>query len=226
MREIQTLIDYWKRQEELAIEKRKTETFMDATGFACGPGVEVDSKGYPVHFGTATDSARGAYITWRRELEKYRDLFDSFRTHIDEYLTEEAIAAAEKFYLDSISHHTAWGIPERDWLITMERGCEIKFELIRHRQVTLSVTFGRNHCSVHYMEWKNLKDVAWRLTTKEKYGSGKVHPTVANHMVRRAVLYSNNSTSEPKWHYSMTRFYDGCRARCKEAGVPYNPWRS
>lgn len=134
MREIESLIEFWQRQEEAAKEKRKTETFLDATGMCIGPDTERDENGHPKYFTTMTDNSIGVFITWRKELEKFRDLFDTFRTQIDEHLTEEAIAAAEKFYLESISHHTVWGISERDWVITINLGSPwvgIQFELFR-----------------------------------------------------------------------------------------------
>ena len=196
MRRIEEAIEYWKQQEELAREKRKTETIANASGIAFGPtGVHS--------YSTPTDSAIGAFIQWRRELEKYRDLFDSFRRKKDEWLKEEAIAAAEEFYMDSISHHTAWGIPERDWLITLGRGCEISFELIRHPAVILSITFGSSgRPSIHYLERKNFRDFSWKLKTSGR----NCHPLLANHIVRRAMVYDHNSKDE--WKYSPTDFYN------------------
>ena len=228
MRKIEEGIEYWKRQEELGREKRKTETFLDATGFCMGPGIETDANGYPVHFSTQTDSAIGAYIQWRKELEKYRDLFDSFRAKKDQWLKEEAIEAAEQFFMDSIVSGTAWGIPERHWLISIDGGSKITFELLRHRSVTLSISFhSSGKCSIHYIEWKNLKDVAWRLEKKEGYFWGKqFHPNLANHIVRRVVVHENNTSGMgKKYPFNLKQFYSNARARCKEQNRPYNPWQ-
>jgi hypothetical protein len=230
-------IEYWKNQEQLAIEKRKTETFLDAFGFTSGPGVEKDSNGFPVHFVTHTDSARGAFIQWYKELEKAQELFNGFRLQKDQYLTEEAIAAAEDFYMDSISHHTGWGIGVSDWLITIERGTPgtgIKFELIRHPSVHLTIhTNNEGKFYIWYREMKNLKDTSWRLSYKNPpvcvYDDLAYKPLpieVANHMVRRVIQHKQNTCGmSKKWNMYFKDYYSAQRFWAKENGTKYNPWK-
>jgi hypothetical protein len=218
MREIESLIEFWQLQIDAAREKRKTETWMDATGMALGPDMEFPPK----HFSTQTDSAIGAYLQWKSELEKFRDLFDSFRKEINEYLTEEAIAAAERFYLESVSHHTGWGIRHEDWLITIQKGSPwvgIQFELIRHRSVDLKLGTNKDgKFWIQYREYKNLNDTLWHFNYKN------LPPIeVANHIVRRVIQHENNYANRGlgkkyplyfRKYYSAQRSYPG----------KYNPW--
>lgn len=225
MREIESLIEFWQLQIDAAREKRKTETWMDATGMALGPDVEFPPK----HFSTQTDSAIRAYIQWKSELEKFRDLFDSFR---NEDLTEEAIAAAERFYLESISHHTGWGISHEDWLITIQKGSPwvgIQFELIRHRSVHLKLGTNKDgKFWIQYREYKNLNDTLWHFNYKNPpvYGSLSHKPLpieVANHIVRRVIQHENNYAKGKvgkKYPLYFREYYSAQRSYLGK----YNPW--
>lgn len=233
-REIEDLIDFWSLQESASREKRKTETFLDATGFCFGPDIERDKNGWPTHFSTNTDYSISAFITWRNELEYFRDLFDSFRLQIDEYLTEASVAAAEQFYLESISHHTGWGLDKTHWNITINRGSpwtSVQFELIKIKSVDFTVGFNEDgKAYIFYTEWLNFNDIHWRLADKNPDKcfrfSGKVFdPKLANHLTRRIIQHKRNvSDFGIKHPMFFKNYYSSQRSRDRYHSVKYNPW--